>query len=149
MFSNMLVLTCFALVICIDAKAHNKITSSPDKITFLDSSELIKNQQISPVSKSNVKDRTPPVLIRVVDSSKDKMPAIDNRVAIQVGSCPVGYVRMGGFCVPSDYDWYYTVLKQDMFYIEGLEIINLSVEVNQKKKLELIPLLCFKLNHVL
>ncbi|CAB3245643.1 unnamed protein product [Arctia plantaginis] len=102
----MIVLTCFALVVCINAKALNnsKVTSTPDKITFLDSTE-IKKSQLSPVLKRNVNAQTtsPTVSRSIGDSSKNKLPAIDNRVAIRAGSCPLGYDRVGGFCVPSDY----------------------------------------------
>ena len=106
---------CLALVACIDSHVlkHHEVPLSPEgmvlEITIKNKGDgkLVSSMKIDINEKDkkvmmSMGEPASEVPVEIGGSTTEFVPSIGNRHNIRVGSCPIGYVRRGGFCFPDD-----------------------------------------------
>lgn len=90
-----------ALLVCVYAHVikHPQDSSTPKGSNSLDNLNK-EDMKPHPVSTSKVGQEQPQ---QVTPKPSSDLPVIQSRVALQVGTCPLGYAKVGDFCVPEDY----------------------------------------------
>lgn len=97
----------FSLIVFINAKAlkipHLLLSPTANAV---ESKELHSTSTMKTVydNQQQAVSATPPASsIDILQTTSDN-PTIENRVAIQVPSCPIGYERVNEFCVKEDFE---------------------------------------------
>ncbi|XP_075982874.1 uncharacterized protein LOC142981079 [Anticarsia gemmatalis] len=117
MYSNMCVkiVLSLALVACINAHVLKYHQLQPIEVLTVEDAVKNKDADLQSISLQKmdideVEDNgvlTPEELLRDLNEPRGLSsvvgPSFEDRNGIRVGTCPLGYVRIGGICHPEDY----------------------------------------------